>query len=55
MEWIIGIYLAIGFFRTLNRYSNPDPGAKPLWMNLERDPLKIATLFTLHALLWPIT
>lgn len=54
MEWLIGIYLAIGVIKTLNRLGNSNPALKPVWMSLERNPLKIVIYFTLHVLSWPL-
>jgi hypothetical protein len=54
MEWLIGIYLAVGIIKTLNRLANPNPALKPSWMSLERDPIKITLLFTFNVLLWPL-
>lgn len=53
MEWLIGIYLAIGVLRTIKRMSATAPD-RPIWMNLERNRIKFAALFTVHALLWPL-
>lgn len=53
MEWIIGIYLLVGVFKSLNRLAEPNPAKKPVWMSLERNPIKIALLFTFHTLAWP--
>ena len=54
MEWLIGIYLAVGIFKTLGRMGNPNPALKPVWMSLERNPIKIVLFFTLHVLIWPL-
>jgi hypothetical protein len=54
MEWLIVIYLVVGVFKTINRYVNPNPALKPLWMLLERNPIKITLLFTFHVLFWPL-
>lgn len=54
MEWLIGIYLVVGAFKTLSRLANPNPALKPAWMSLERNPIKIALLFTFHVLAWPL-
>lgn len=54
MEWLIGIYLAIGVLKTLSRLGNPNPALKPTWMSIERNPLKIVIFFTLHVLVWPL-
>jgi hypothetical protein len=53
MEWLIGIYLGIGLLVTMKRLS-ASPANRPAWMNLERNPMKFAALFTLHTVLWPI-
>lgn len=54
MEWLIVIYLVVGVFKTVNRYANPNPALKPVWMSLERNPIKITLLFTFHVLIWPL-
>lgn len=54
MEWLIGIYLAVGVCITLSRIGNPNPALKPAWMSLERNPLKIVLFFTLNVLIWPL-
>ena len=53
MEWMIGIYLVIGVFKTLALLGNSNPAVKPVWMTTERNPVVLAVAFTLHALLWP--
>jgi len=53
MDWVIGIYLAIGVLKTLGRLGNPNPALKPIWMTLETNPLKAAFYFTLHVIAWP--
>jgi hypothetical protein len=55
MEWLVGIYLVIGVFKTLGRLANPNPALKPIWMSAERNPLKLALFFTLHSVLWPFS
>lgn len=55
MEWIVGIYLVIGFVKTIAKFANPNPGIKPIWMSTETDGLKLAAMFTVHTLLWPFT
>lgn len=55
MEWLLGIYLVIGVLKTLSRFGDPNPAVKPLWMFSENDPLKMAMLFTLYSLAWPVT
>ncbi len=54
MEWLIGIYLVIGVFKTLALFGNPNPAIKPVWMLREKNPLKLAIFFTLHVALWPL-
>lgn len=53
MEWLVGAYLVVGVYKTLDRLTNPNPALKPVWMSVERNPLKLAINFTLHALFWP--
>lgn len=53
MEWIIGIYLAIGVMKGLGKLGNPDPSQKPTWMSASLNPLSLAFMFTVYVLLWP--
>jgi hypothetical protein len=53
MEWFIGLYLVIGVFKTLNRLASSNPALKPIWMNTERNPIKLALFITLYSLVWP--
>jgi hypothetical protein len=53
MEWVIGIYLAVGVIKTLMLFGNSNPALKPLWMSTERNPVKLAVYFTAHAIAWP--
>ena len=53
MEWLFGIYLIIGVFKTVSKLGSSDVGAKPLWMMTEKNPLKFCAYFTLYALVWP--
>ncbi len=54
MEWLIGIYLAVGVFKTLGRMGNPNPGLKPVWMTVERNPIKFVLFFIFHVVAWPL-
>ncbi len=54
MEWLIGIYLAIGVLKSLALFGDANPAVKPLWMLIEKNPLKLALYFTFHVILWPI-
>lgn len=54
MEWLIGIYLVIGVHKTIIRLGERNPALKPVWMTLERNPIKIMLLFTFHVLVWPL-
>jgi len=54
MEWLVGIYFVIDVFKTLNRFGNPNPALKPVWMSLERNPINIVMYFTFHVLVWPL-
>ena len=38
MEWIVGIYLAIGLLKGLGKLS-ADPTDKPIWMYSQKNPL----------------
>ena len=53
MEWIIGIYIAVGVVKTIGRMGNPNPGLRPAWFVLERGALTLAIYFTLNVLAWP--
>jgi hypothetical protein len=53
MEWVIGIYLAIGVIKGLGKLSNSDPSQKPAWMSGSLNPLTLAFMFTLYVLFWP--
>jgi hypothetical protein len=55
MEWIIGVYLVIGVFKTIGKFSDPNPAVKPLWMSTESDGFKMAVIFTIYSLFWPFT
>ena len=54
MEWIVGIYLAIGVFKALGVLAESNPGRKPIWMLTERNPLRFCLYFTLYAVIWPL-
>ena len=54
MEWIIGTYLVVGFFRICSISASDNPGDRPLWMCTEGDPMRVSLLFTLNVLLWPV-
>jgi len=54
MEWLVGIYLGIGVLKTLGTLGKSDPGLKPTWMSIERNPLMFCVYFTLYAVTWPI-
>lgn len=54
MEWIIGIYLAIGVLKTLGRLGESNPALKPIWMSTEKDPLKFCLYFTFYSIGWPL-
>lgn len=53
MEWIIGIYVAIGVFKAIGTLS-ADPTDRPIWMSTQRNPFLWALLFMLYSLVWPI-
>lgn len=53
MEWLVGIYLVVGVLKTLGRLGDPDPGRKPIWMSIEKNPLKLSLYFTLYSVCWP--
>lgn len=54
MEWLIGAYLVVGLFKTFGRLANPNPALKPIWMSTERDPFRMALIFTVHTIFWPL-
>lgn len=54
MEWIVGIYLVIGIFKTIGKFSSDNPAIKPLWMSTETDGFKLAVMFTIYTLFWPL-
>jgi len=53
VEWIVGIYLAIGLFKAFGTIGNPNPALKPIWMSTERNPLTWVMYFTLYVIFWP--
>jgi hypothetical protein len=53
VEWVIGIYLAVGVFKAFAALSNPNPALKPIWMSSERHPLRWTVLFTVYVVGWP--
>lgn len=53
MEWLIGIYLVVGLVKTLGKLGNSNPGAKPAWMVMEKNPLTWSLYFCLYVLIWP--
>lgn len=55
MEWIIGIYLAIGVLRTIKKIIYACPSKKPVWMTIEDNSLAFVLYFTIYVLLWPLT
>ncbi len=54
MEILFGIYLVIGIRATLVRWM-ATPDKKPIWMLTEKNPIRLAFLFTVHTLFWPLT
>lgn len=54
MEWLFGIYLFIGVAGALRRFADANPARKPVWMSLERNPIKVAAYFTVYAITWPV-
>ncbi len=55
MEWIIGIYIAVGVFRAIGKLADDNPVNKPLWMLTEKDPLTRAFFFSMYVLFWPFS
>ena len=53
MEWVVGIYLAVGLFKALGKVVADAPD-KPLWMHSERNPLVWSLYFLAYVLVWPI-
>jgi hypothetical protein len=54
VEWIIGIYVAIGVFKGLGKVADSNPVNKPLWMATESNPLVWSLYFCLYVLVWPL-
>ena len=53
MEWIVGIYLAIGLLKGIGKLS-ADPTDKPIWMYSEKNPLVWSLYFLGYVLIWPL-
>lgn len=53
MEWIIGIYIAVGLIKALGKVT-ADPTDRPLWMSLDKNPLSWAVKFLFYVLMWPL-
>ena len=53
MEWVVGIYLAIGLLRAFSTLGNPNPALKPIWMSTEHNPLTWVIYFTFYVVFWP--
>ncbi|MGQ0511537.1 MAG: hypothetical protein ACT4P9_13090 [Betaproteobacteria bacterium] len=53
MEWLAGIYLVVGVFKTIARLGHPNPGKRPAWLALTRNPLVRAVYFTMNVFFWP--
>lgn len=54
MEWLIGIYIVVGIFKTMARYADPNPTRKPLWMLTEKNPMTLLLYGALHTIFWPL-
>ena len=54
MEWLIGIYTVVGVFKTLSKFGNPNPALKPVWMLVERNPLKFILYCTVYVFTWSL-
>lgn len=54
MGWIIGIYIAIGIYKTLLKFADPNPARKPVWMLTNRAPKSLILYSSLYVLLWPL-
>ena len=53
MEWIIGIYIAIGLFKIFGLLF-ADITKKPMWMYTEKNPLVWALFFVACVIAWPL-
>ena len=53
MEWIIGVYIAIGVFKAVGKLG-ADPTERPIWMSTQKNPVIWALQFLIYALMWPL-
>ena len=53
MEWVIGIYLAVGLFKALGTLA-ADVTDRPMWMYSQKNPLVWSMCFCIYVLIWPL-
>lgn len=53
MEWIIGIYLAVGLYKVWGKLVADVPD-QPLWMYSQKNPLLWALSFCIYVAIWPL-
>ena len=53
MEWIVGIYLAIGLYKVGGKLIADVPD-QPMWMYSQKNPLIWALYFCMYVAAWPI-
>ena len=54
MEIIFIIYLFIGTIKIVKMCINEIPSRRPVWFIAEKNPIKVAVMFFISVLLWPI-
>ena len=52
MEWIVGIYAAIGLYKAWGKLL-ADPSDKPMWMYTQKNPILWGLSFVMYVLFWP--
>ena len=53
MEWIIGIYVAIGVYKVWGALLADVPD-KPIWMYSQKNPVLWALSFVFYVFFWPM-
>jgi hypothetical protein len=53
MEWVVGIYLAVGLYKAFETLAS-DVTDRPLWMYSQRNPLVWALCFVAYVFIWPV-
>lgn len=53
MEWIVGIYVAIGLFKVWGKLV-AEVVDKPMWMYTQKNPVLWSLSLVVYVLIWPL-